>query len=97
MEVINSKNHASSDSSDSIFDPCNNEHWRAPDGKTGADAEIVVDMKCPTRLEKISIINGYGEFGAKDFQLLGSRNADGPWTEIYKGKLLKGSMMAPEV
>ena len=76
---------------------CNNKYWQAKPGKTGEEAAIIVDLKCSKQLETFSIINGFGSFGTKQFSLLGSRSATGPWTEMYRGELPQGEEMTDEV
>jgi hypothetical protein len=83
--------------SENITASCNNEYWRAPTGKTGEDAEIIIDLKCPTRLDSFSIMNGFGDFGIKEYALMGSQRLDGPWTELYVGELPPGLEMTEEV
>ena len=80
-----------------ILESCNNEYWRAPEGKTGEEADIIIDLKCPKQLETFSIMNGFGDFGTKNFSLLGSENLEGPWSELYKGELPQGFEMTEEV
>ena len=76
---------------------CNNDHWRAHKGKTGKDAEIIIDMKCPIMLEKFTIMNGFGDFGIKKFTLFGSTKLEGPWIDMFRGELLQGVEMTEEV
>jgi hypothetical protein len=83
--------------SENITASCNNEYWRAPAGKTGEDAEIIIDLKCPTRLDSFSIMNGFGDFGIKQYTMIGSQKLDGPWTELYSGELPPGLEMTEEV
>ena len=82
---------------ENILKPCNNEYWRAPAGKTGKEAEIVIDFKCPIQLETFLVINGFGSFGARKFSIFGSRNVDGPWDEVYRGELPEGEEMSEKV
>ena len=82
---------------ENVLESCNNEYWRAPLGTTGDEAEIIIDIKCPLRLEKFSIMNGFGEFGTKKFSLFGSRKLNGPWTELYTGEIPQGVEMTDEV
>jgi hypothetical protein len=42
-------------------------------------------------------MNGFGNFGIKDFSLHGSRSLTGPWTELYRGELPQGEEMTEEV
>ena len=79
---------------ENITASCNNEYWRAPAGKK---AEIIVDLGCSKRLETFSIMNGFGNFGTKEFSISGSREVTGPWTELYRGELPQGVEMTEEV
>ena len=83
--------------SKNVTSKCNNDYWRAPLGETGEDPAIIVDLKCSIRLESFSIINGFGDFGIKDFSLFGSRSMEGPWKELYNGNLPQGVNMTEEV
>ena len=76
---------------------CSNDYWKAPNGKTMEEAEIILDLKCPTRLETFSIMNGFGNFGTKKFSLWGARESGGPWTKLYTGELPQGTEMTEEV
>ena len=80
-----------------IFESCNNGYWKAPQEQKEDEAEIVIDLKCPIRLEAFSVINGFGDFGTKKVALFGSRNISGPWTELYRGELPPGTEMTEEV
>ena len=82
---------------ENILESCNNDYWRPAAGKSGEEAEIIIDLKCPMRLEGFSMINGFGDFGTEKFALFGSRNSSGPWTELYRGELLEGVEMTEEV
>ena len=80
-----------------ILEACNNKYWKSPEGKTGKNAEIVIDLKCLTMLDSFSVVNGFGDFGTKQFSLHGSESIDGPWTDLYEGELIKGIEMNEEV
>ena len=90
MEVIGEAKNITEDS-------CSNDYWRGPTGKTDEEAEIIIDLKCPMRLETFSIMNGFGNFGTKKYSILGSREVTGPWTELYKGELQQGTELTEEV
>ena len=51
----------------SIFDECNKGAWNAPEGATGKEAEIIVDMQCGMKLQQIQVVNGAGNFKTKEF------------------------------
>ena len=70
-----------------ILDGCQNEGWKAPEGATGDDAEIVIDMGCPIKLQDISLINGVGDFSTKQFSLFASDKTVGPWKILYSEDL----------
>jgi hypothetical protein len=82
---------------ENMLSTCNNEYWRAPKGKSGEAAEIIVDLKCPIFLETFTIMNAFGDFGTNAFSLFGSRNLTGPWTDLYSGELPQGNEMTDEV
>ena len=87
----------SNNSGENVLESCNNKYWRAPLGKTGNEAEIVIDLNCTRLLETFSVMNGFGNFGTKKFSMFGSREVDGPWDEIYRGELPPGEEMTEEV
>ena len=88
--MLNNSNFTVIPSGENILKSCNNEYWRAPAGKTGEEAEIIIDLKCPMLLESFSILNGFADFGIKEFSLFGSRDLSGPWTAVYSGELPQG-------
>ena len=96
-EVLSSRSQDVIPESENITTPCNNYYWRAPLEKTGEEAEIIVDLKCSTRLDSFSIMNGFGDFGIKKYSLTGARTLEGPWTELYRGELRPGVEMTEEV
>ena len=79
---------------DNITSSCTNDYWRAP---TGQKSEIIIDLGCSIRLETFSVLNGFGDFGTKDFSLHGSRDVSGPWTHLFQGQLQQGYEMTDEV
>ena len=80
-----------------IFDACNNKYWKSPVGKTGENAELIIDLKCLTLLETFSVVNGFGGFGTKEFSLEGAQSRDGPWTMLHQGELKRGLKLDEEV
>ena len=56
-----------------------------------------MDLKCPIFLETFKIINGFGNFGTKEYFLFGARNITGPWAELHRGELSEGREMTEEV
>ena len=81
--VISSKNAPTV----SIFDKCSEEAWKAAEGATGNDAEIVLDYGCPIKLQEVHLLNGDGDFRTKSFSVLGSQSTDGPWKSIITGEM----------
>ena len=67
-----------------------NKHWRAPNGKTGSEAELIMDIGCLIRLEQISLKNGFGDFGAKQYSVWGARTVTSSWVLPHNGTLGKG-------
>ena len=94
-EVLDSSTLDVLPSSQDILKTCGNEAWRAQEGKTGA--EIIVDLKCSVWLETFSIINGFGDFGIKEFTLFGTQSLSDPWTTMYQGELAPGEEMTEKV
>ena len=80
-----------------LLEKCTNAHWRAAKSKSNDEAEIIIDLKCPIYLETFKIMNGYGDFGTKQYSLFGSRNLTGPWATIHTGQLPQGIEMTEEV
>ena len=95
--VLSSSNLEVLPDGENILEPCNNEYWRAPVGKTGDEAEIIIDMNCTVLLDTFSIMNGFQDFGTKKFSLFGSQNLTKPWTKLYTGELPSGSEMTEKV
>ena len=73
-----------------ILEECSGYAWSADEGSSGKDAEIIVDIGCPTKLEEIQILNGVGDFSTKEFSVFGALSSNGPWKRIYKGELKEG-------
>ena len=64
--------------------------WRAPEGGTGPDAQLILDLKCSTQIETISFINMGDGNGSKDFSIYMSDAEDGPWSPLINGTLEQG-------
>ena len=79
-----------------ILEPCDNQYWRSPPGKTGEEAELVLDLKCTSILDSFSIINGFESFGIKTVTLFGARDEKGPWNELYQGDVAMGLEITEE-
>ena len=95
--VLGSNDMTEETAGENILELCNNKYWRPPVGKTRKEAEIIVDLKCQTILDSFSILNRFGDFGTKKFSLHGSRDKQGPWTELFQGELTEGMEMTEEV
>ena len=65
---------------------CSTDIWKAPEGATGEEASIVIDMKCSIEFQKVEMINGIGDFITKGFSIFGSNNSKGPWRKLYMGE-----------
>jgi hypothetical protein len=72
-----------------VLEECSGDAWNADEGAIGEDAEMVIDMKCPHKLQEVQVINGVGDFSTRGFSVLGSTNSTGPWKKIYIGELEK--------
>ena len=81
--IINPKNKMEN----MIFEECSGESWNAAEGAIGKDAELIVDMECPFKLQKIRIVNGIGEFSTKRFTVFGAEDSRGPWARLFSGDL----------
>ena len=69
-----------------LFRNCE-EAWRAPDGQTGSNAQLIVDLRCSTKVETILFKNLAEGRGIKDFSIYLSNAEDGPWTLMMNGTL----------
>ena len=96
-EVYNSSTLEILPGGENILDPCNNQYWEVPAGKTGEEAEIIIDLKCPMLLDTFTIINGFETFGVRGFSLFGSRTKAGPWDDLFTGELSQGNKMDEKV
>ena len=73
-----------------IFEESNKNGWKAPEGATGEDAKLVIDMGCPIKLQSIQLSNGADESSTKDLSVFASHTASGPWDKLSSGFLEKG-------
>ena len=97
-EVLNSETLEVLQESENITEPCSNSLWTAPPAKTPEkDIELIVDLKCTTRLSSFTILNGFGLVGVQTYEILGSLYPEGPWTILHTGELPPGSEMTEEV
>ena len=96
-EILKSSELNNSTSGENILESCNNDMWKAPIGKTGDDAEIIIDIKCPIMLETFTVRNGFSNFGINKATMIGSPNIEGPWIEMFAGDFQHGNEMTEEV
>ena len=61
--------------------------WEGTKENDREDAELIMDMKCPIELQEIQLINGFGAFQIKEFDVYGSHNSSGPWNMLLEGTL----------
>ena len=85
--TINSKKNREENK---ILEERSEEVWNAAEGAIKEDAEIVIDMKWPLKLQEVKIINGVGDFSTKSFTVFGSQYSRGPWSWLYNGELEEG-------
>ena len=62
-------------------------YWKAPAGQTGSGAELTMDLGCMFRLHRLSLRNGFGDFGVQKFSLWGARTETDSWLPLYNGTL----------
>ena len=68
--------------------------WTAPEGKTGADAELMMDLQCRVTLNVIRMKNGGAGEGIKEFTLWGAKTMDGPWVKLIASEMTKDNAEA---
>ena len=85
--VISSTNSEQGKAAVNIIGECSDEPWAAAEEATGENAHMVIDMKCPLKLQEIQLINGVGDFSTKSFSLFGSQESTGPWSRLYTGEM----------
>ena len=96
-EILDSSTLNPLEESDDLSETCNNVMWTPSTKGLEENQSIIFDLKCQTRLESFSIMNGFGDFGIQDYSLQGARNLEGPWTKLYGGELSLGQEMTDEV
>ena len=92
--VVTSDEESKAEQGMNVLEDCNEnattKYWRTPTGKSGSEAELVLDIGCLIRLDYISLRNGFGDFGTKDFSVWGKRSEDGAWISLHNGTLSRG-------
>ena len=76
---------------ESILEHCSDHSWTAKPKDGGSDSEIVLDMKCPMKLQEIQLDNNDGKFGTKEFSVFSSMLETGPWVNLFKGEMEAGT------
>ena len=61
--------------------------WRAQEGASGADAELVIDLGELVTLGFVGFRNGGGGNAIKGFTLLGSKDPSDTWTQLIESEL----------
>ena len=88
---MRSSDHNRDTAGENVLTDCkedeSSKYWRAPTGRTGSGAELVMDLGCLIRLERILIRNGFGDFGTEKFSVWGARSKVGPWVSLHRGTL----------
>ena len=64
------------------------EGWKAPEGRVGGEAQLIIDLGCSTLIDTIDLRNLNTKQGTRDFSLyLSQPEKEGEWTELYTGTL----------
>ena len=63
--------------------------WTAPEGKTGAEAELVIDLHCMVTVDLVRMKNGGEETGIKEFSLFGTKTLGGAWERFLRAEMRK--------
>ena len=61
--------------------------WTAPEGRTGSEAELIIDMGCRTKINTIEMRNLDTTQGTRQFSIHISQTEDGPWDNLITGTL----------
>ena len=73
-----------------LLDECNTGLWKSKKEDIKEDASILIDMKCPLKLQELQMINGDSEYSIKEFSIFGSNSRKGPWSKLQSDKLKQG-------
>ena len=63
------------------------EGWKAPEGKVGGEAQLIIDLGCSTLIDTIELRNLNTKQGTRDFSLSVGQTKEGEWTQLYTGNL----------
>ena len=85
--ILGSKNEEEG----SILELCSEQSWTVEPEDGGNETEIIIDMKCPRKLQEIQLVNHDGNFGTKEFSVLSSTSETGPWVKLFKGDMETGT------
>ena len=72
-----------------IFEECSEGGWKAKEGSTGDEANVVIDMGCPIKVQNIQLTNGAEYFRTNQFSFLSSLGVNGPWNKLLSETLRK--------
>ena len=91
--IVSSKDQGEATAGENVLQDCSEEeeekYWKAPVGKIGSGAELVMEIGCFIQLQRISLRNGFGDFGTERFSLWGARSRKHPWVLLHNGTLAK--------
>ena len=92
VNVVKSSDYNKDTTGSNVLHDCNVDasYWRSHIGKTGSEAELIMDIGCLIRLEQISLRNGFGDFGTKQYSVWGARSVTSSWVSLHNGTLGKG-------
>ena len=76
-----------------LSDDCTSS-WQPPDGATGADAQIIIDLGCTMKIRSLEMRNMQQERGTEDFSLYVGQVKVGPWTKMFDGTLQLGTQVS---
>ena len=89
--IVESNDDSKDTTGENVLNDCNEnattKYWKAPAGKSGSEAELVLDIGCLIRLERISLRNGFGDFGTNQYSIWGARSETAPWISLHNGTL----------
>ena len=89
--IVTSSEYDEDTTGENVLSDCNDEtsdrYWKAPTGRTGSEAELVLELGCMIRMEHISLRNGFGDFGTTKYSLWGARSKRNPWVLLHNGTL----------
>ena len=84
-------NQTSEDAQQVLTDTCSDEEgddWLTPEGAINEEAEVIIDMGCPTKVHGLHMKNVKMERGGTNqFTIFQSTSSEGPWVSILKDVL----------